>query len=182
MTIAYHFTSIKWLESILADGAITTTRSNLAGPTRAEVGKDAARHHHSRWTAGTEPQVVWLSSTPEVDASYLGMIDIRGLRPVPLAAHLVPAEYRKTRVRITLELPDTDVKWWPQWARWNKINERWYQAMADGNRNPKEWLLVERPVTMAEFVQIDIDDQQVWPRETKVFDRISKLLHKLWPK
>jgi hypothetical protein len=161
----YHWTNIKWLEMILASGAITTTESNLRGPQPGEAPKAARKRFASRWTRENEPQVVWLSNNPEVDPSYLGMVDLRGPTPRMAAAHMLPPEFRKTRVRITVDVPDADANWWPRWARKMGIREAWYQHMAEGHRSPKEWFVVARPILMSEFVAIHIDDQQVWPKE-----------------
>lgn len=161
--ILYHWTNVRWLESILADGQINVTASDLSGPTRAQVGK-VAREYASRWTHETEPQVVWLADNPEVDPTYLGMIDVRGDVPRTVPAHMLPPEFRKTRVRITVDVPNADVHWWPRWARTKGIRELWYQQLAEGHRNPHEWYVVTRPIPVSEFVEVMIDGQQAWPR------------------
>lgn len=166
--ILYHFTNVKWLEQIVADGVIKTTDSNLSGPSRAEApNKKAWLEYRTRGiTIENEPKVVWLTNLYVADPGYLGMV-VNG-QPVP--AHMVPAEYRKTRVRITVAVPDTDALWWPQFARHNgrhAINERWYRMMARDS-DPKTWFVVLRPIPMEEITTIELDDSQVWPGNQKL--------------
>ena len=170
----YHWTNIRWLEGILAVGMITTTDSSLAGPTRYEVPKREARRFASRWTLATEPKVVWLSNNPVVDATYLGMVDASGpvVRGVP--AHLLPPEWRKDRVRITVEVPDADALWWPRWSRQQGIREAWYRHLAEGHRSPKEWFVVARAIPLSEFIAIHIDGDQVWPKTGLSLDALRK--------
>jgi hypothetical protein len=163
--ILYHWTNIKWLEMIIASGVVMTTESNLCGPQPGEAPKAARKRFASRWTHESEPQVVWLSNNPVVDPTYLGMIDVRSDVPRMVTAQMLPPEYRKTRVRITVDVPDAAVHWWPRWSRKMGIREAWYQQLAEGHRSPKEWFVVTRPIPMSEFVAIHIDDQQVWPKE-----------------
>lgn len=162
--VLYHFTSVRWLERIVADGVITTTASNIAGPERHEAPdkKTWLRHRTRGVTVATQPQVVWLTDNPVVDSSYLGATVIQDGRHYPVPAHLVPVEFRKTRVRITVSVPDSDVHWWPKWARAQKINEHWYQQLAEGHK-PKEWFVVTRPIPLEEINKIELDDSQVWP-------------------
>lgn len=171
----YHWTNIRWLEGIMEAGVITVTDSNLAGPTRDDLApymsnateaKAAAKQYRSHWTSATAPKVVWLTDNPVVDPTYLGMIDTSGAAPRPVPAHMIPAEFDKRRVRITIEVPDAEARagWWPHWARKMGIREAWYRHLAEGHRSPKEWFVVVRPIAMSEFVAIDIDGDQVWPK------------------
>lgn len=183
----YHFTSVRWLESIMADGVIKTTASNIAGPERHEApDKQTYLAYRTRGVSvATEPKVVWLTNNAVVDASYLGMIMRQEGDPfgTPIPAHMTPKEFRKTRVRITVEVPDADVHWWPYWARHNdraKINERWYQQLAEGKK-PKEWFVVTRQIPLDEIVQIEIDDSVVWPNiaqpKTGIVNAVKSWLH-----
>lgn len=179
--ILYHWTNVVWLEAIVTDGFIKTTASDIAGPQRAALPNKATwreYRHPKGMTPETEPKVVWLANNPLVDASYLGVVDaIHGL---PVDARMAPPEWRKTRVRITVDVPDADVQWWPRFARQRRMNEKWYQAMARGHRDPKEWFVVLRPIPLAEIIRIDLDGSQVWPSQRKlsVLDAVKAWLGK----
>lgn len=162
----YHWTNVTWLEAIMELGLITLTDSMLAGPSRAEFGKDAAKRYGSQWTLATEPKVVWLSNNPVPDETYLGMVAMRDTGAYPIAEHQLPPEWDKRRVRITVEVPDGEAEhgWWPRWARAHRIREAWYQHIAEGHRSPKEWFVVQRAIPLSDFVAIDIDGEQVWPK------------------
>lgn len=162
----YHFTSTHHLTSIMADGIIRTTESNLAGPDASSLSQRKLRRQycHSRLTRATEPQVVWLSKDPVPDTRYLGAVD--GRNGQPIKHEDVPPEWQKARVRITVSLPDADVAWWPKWARESGIKEPWYQMLAHQS-NPKLWYVVLRSIALSEVVAIHIDDEQVWPQVTQ---------------
>lgn len=127
----HHFTARDHLESILKEGRLRVTESNLS---------DRRTH------AG--PDVVWLTDEPSPDsAAWAEALYVDRFGRV---ARVDPAG--KLAIRITVDVPDA--VHWPAWARSHGIRNMWYRKLAVAGGDPKRWWVVERPIWRDEWVSI----------------------------
>lgn len=127
--ILYHFTAddIDHWDSIEYEGALRVTESNIS----------MTKEHKG-------PDVVWL--TANSDSQDQGAM-LRGSDGRTFGS--------KTGIRITVDVPDGEVHYWPKWARQQGIKERWYRALAaTPGANPRDWYVVMRPIPASEWVAI----------------------------
>lgn len=125
MLTLYHFTTKAHLDSILSDGFLRTTESNLSG-----------RREH----AG--PDVVWLTSNPDP-------VQHRGWGWRGPNAGVIS----KTEVRFTVEIPMRDAHRWWDWSARRGIDRVWAQRLASvgGSRS---WVVVERSIPGEEWLEV----------------------------
>jgi len=135
----YHFTSPERLRLIYAAGAIHVTESNIGSP----------RPDWPPFGEHVGPFVVWLTDLEEVGAG----------RGAGLDASLDGTD--KTTVRITVEVPDLDVTWWPDFRQAHGMNRQWRRALEKG-RDPESWFVVERPISRNEWVRVEMLGAGVW--------------------
>jgi hypothetical protein len=83
------------------------------------------------------PLVVWFTSEPRSDAQ-----------------RWAGDAYEKYVVRITVDVPEPDVRSWPRWAKAQGIPDEWYKALAESGGNPRDWYVVERPVPKSEWIDV----------------------------
>jgi hypothetical protein len=86
------------------------------------------------------PDVVWLTSDPHRNADSHG---------------LAGSKVDKTAVRITVDVPESEVRAWIPWSRQRYITKAWASALEAGKR-PDQWFVVERPVTRDEWKAVDV--------------------------
>ena len=125
----FHYTSNlpSHIGSILAEGAIRTTESNLS-----------ARREH----AG--PDVVWLTSDANLTAASFadsGKFGYHGL------------VQDKAAVRITVELPARQVHRWRDWVAARGADPAWVRHLSSAGGSGR-WYVIERRVLDTEFTQI----------------------------
>lgn len=87
------------------------------------------------------PDVVWLTDEDEPDADALAIRTVDGTD--------------KTAVRITVDLDDSAVVWWPDFASAHEFNRRWRRALERGH-DPESWWVTMRPIPLAEVVAIEM--------------------------
>lgn len=130
--ILYHFTSPLHLPVIQDTGYIDTTESNLH-PTIERYGPDCA----------------WFLDQPE-----LGSAD-HGLTASSLSSWL-----DKTKVRITVDVPDTWAVYWLGWAEAQGISQHWLKALLGGTTGGREaaerWVVTFRTVPRSRWVAVDM--------------------------
>jgi hypothetical protein len=127
--ILYHFTSVERIPLIQAAGFLRVTESNIGSgrPDWPPYGEHAG------------PDVVWLTNEPEPDKVGLGVGTVDGSD--------------ETLVRITVDIADGDVMWWPDFRTLHGIHPRWRRALEKG-RNPDSWWVVSRNIVASEFVAV----------------------------
>jgi hypothetical protein len=125
----YHFTALKYLESIRAKGLMP-----------GEVALSASDRR--------ENFAVWLTTDPEPDGHGLDRCGqpLTEREKIRKGVDLnEPAFWdNKREVRITLRIPSNDLRLrqWPTWARQNHVDQQWYQALAtSGGSKHRTWWL-----------------------------------------
>lgn len=71
-----------------------------------------------------------------------------------LAIDRTPDGTDKTAVRITVDVPDADVTWWPDFAKAHGMNRQWRRVIERG-RDPESWFVVARAIPESEWVRVD---------------------------
>lgn len=135
----YHFTSTWHLPRIEADGVLRTTESN--GDIRP--GRDHAK-----------PDVVWLLDTD----------DLAGL-PHGLAGSAVD----KTRVRITIDLPDYRVERWTDWATRHGVDDLTKVILIEsggGWEAAQHWYVSEAPIRRRFWVDVTVLPEPAKPLDS----------------
>jgi hypothetical protein len=125
--ILYHFTSMIHLPSIMKDGHLKLTESNIGSPS------PKMRPH------GTHrgPDVVWLTEEPH-----------------PTKTNIDAMGTPKGEVRITVEIPQSDLYRWNSWAPAFGIQPDWYDLLSLYG-DPDTWWLTEREIPASEWRAID---------------------------
>jgi hypothetical protein len=93
-------------------------------------------NHHEH--AG--PDVVWLTSDADIDADEQG---------------LAGTAEDKTAVRITVDVPDSEVQPWLVWSRKRGITPGWALFLEEGRR-ASSWYVVQRTIPASEWVDISV--------------------------
>lgn len=129
----YHFTTSHHLASILTDGFLRTTESNL-----------------SRTIPHAGPPVVWLTADGDRE-HFPGLAG--GIR----VAGRVTAEKRE--IRFTVRLPSHEVWTLDSWAAKRRMNRSWLARMkATAGAEARAFRLIERPITRSEWVAVELWD------------------------
>ncbi len=133
--ILYHFTSAERMDMIWRDGFIRTTESNIGSPW-----PDSPPYGEH-----VGPDVVWLTDVEASSAVALGVgSGVRGLNSLDGT--------NKREVRVTVDVPDVDVTWWPDFARAHGMNPKWRRRFEHGD--PESRWIVCRPIHMPEVVNL----------------------------
>jgi hypothetical protein len=141
MKTLYHYTCIELWPLIAESGRLNTTESNLS----------MHREH-----AG--PDVVWL--TTDSDCQHDHGLTRGDETPAPDITWQHGVYTDKTRVRITVELPNREVHKWCEWAIKRGIDPKWLQGITTGGAGT--WRVVEKPIPMARWVEvIDREDATI---------------------
>lgn len=127
----YHFTSPERLTMIRITGEIRVTESNI-GSNRPDI-RPYGEH--------VGPDVVWLTDVGVVSARGAGL-------------DRTPDGTDKTAVRITVDVPDHEVIWWPDFAVEHGMHKAWRRALERG-RDPRSWFVLTRPIPRAEWVDVE---------------------------
>lgn len=136
----HHFTSRQHLPSILEDGLLRPTESNV-GTLYPVAGFPSGLH------AG--PEVVWLLDSETVDHGH-GLV----LPQMPGVAHDVD----KTEVRITVDVPAIR---WLDWEWADRMEPRWRAVMtesAGGIEAVQHWYVLPAPIRRTRWREIAIRD------------------------
>lgn len=143
--ILYHFTCLLHLPKIREDGVITTTESNIGSP---RPDWPPTGEHHG-------PDVVWLTTEPKRTAASHGLDRSETTDDIATVAD-------KTAVRIKVQVPDDEAFYWPDWARDQGIDDRWFDLLGRGRR-PDLWWVVTRPVPESEWLKVAVRSVSVLP-------------------
>jgi hypothetical protein len=129
----FHYTCREHLERIAFEGMITTTETNVGAPMLGEfVGAPRGPHFAK--------DGVWLTTSRSLESA-----DSMGL---------AGSRYDKTRVQITVDVPDREAKHWLTWAKKKRIHPKWLEAMTSG-RDAKSWYVVLRPIPRSEWLLVE---------------------------
>ena len=144
MTVLYHFTGTHHLASILRDGCLRPSESNVGTP-RPPPGMDRLPPVGEH----LGPDVVWMLDTPEITHPH-GLVNaLTGTA--------------KTRVRFTV---DVDATRWTSWPPARRMNPQWRAAMirtGGGKVAAKHWWVTQRPVPASAWLAVDIrQDDGSW--------------------
>lgn len=140
MRTVYHYTCLAHVPDIVASGYIKTVESNLS----------VEREH-----AG--PDVVWLTTDPEAGPRDHGL-NATGLDAV--------ANWDKSRVRITVELPNNYVYKWLPWAKARGIEDRWLAALMRTGTGWQTWRVTERRIDRRSWREIrDMRTGEILPMD-----------------
>jgi hypothetical protein len=147
----YHFTCWHNYMEIVVAGEITTTESNIGSP-------------YEDWLPFGDhvgPDVVWLTSHGEPAGNALEglMIAVDDDGNVTDSwEETPPIEFDKSRLRITVELPDDEPQRWPDFSKRHRMNPKWRRDFEKGKR-PATWWVLERPVRVDEIVEVVADNE-----------------------
>jgi hypothetical protein len=101
------------------------------------------------------PDVVWLTTDADFEHGH-GLLRTRDGTD-------------KTRIRITVELPNRDVEKWRDWASRRGIDPDWRRALIEtSDGGTSTWRVVEKPIPAERWVEA-VDRQtgeKLWPVET----------------
>lgn len=122
----YHYTTSKWVASIIEDGFLKLTESNLKDLRKSNWDQVA----YNQGTLKLYRPVVWMTDLDTPDSHNLGLIS-----PVD-----------KCEVKITIK-KQQHFKKWLVWSRKNNINKEWALILEKG-RKPKNWWISEIRVKM----------------------------------
>ncbi|MEH6805013.1 MAG: hypothetical protein V7697_18590 [Rhodococcus erythropolis] len=135
----YHFTCEDHLSSILNDGCLRTTESNLSR-TRPHAGPDVA------WF-GTMPEMRPGGSFGLHDGTVSsGIVDPDNGRPYYWAD--------KTAIRITVELPKREVQAWEPFVKKHGIDAKYLEALRSITPNWRRQRVITRPVDNTEWIEV----------------------------
>lgn len=146
----WHFTCPLHLADILVDQELRPSESNIGGPRVMGPRGRLVYHPHGEHVG---PDVVWLFDTPEPRLRNGGRM---------LNGHHADEQpqWNKTLVRIEVEVPVADddhpdgAHPWTTWSADQGISKAWGRHLAEGG-DPRQWFVVPRPVTRAEWVGIE---------------------------
>lgn len=140
MKTLYHYTSIERWGRIKDDGRLNTTDSCLVAPSR-----DGALNENRG------PSVVWLTTDGEGTLGH-------GLQNTLDRTD-------KTRVRVTVQLPNNEVHKWKDWALRRRINPRWLRSLTEDQSGASTWRITERPIPSTRWVEVvDLETgEQLFP-------------------
>jgi len=134
-----HFTCWNhFLEIVVVTGAITTTESNIG----------SGRPDWQPFGEHVGPDVVWLTSHDEASG--------HGLENVFRSHPNFPIETDKTRVRITVDLPDNELQRWGTFSKQYRMHPKWRRVIEHNMRHSSWWVL-ERPVRPEEIVDAYVE-------------------------
>ena len=130
--IFYHYTCIEHLEKIIDDGFLKISESNVS-PSEAHAG----------------PDVVWLLKKPltgQVPEMLTGRAEISG-RSFGID---------KSRIRITVDLPATEVQRADKFWKKHKVEQWWADQLnkLGGKSKVKDWYVIIRNIPSEEWVEI----------------------------
>jgi len=129
--ILYHFTSPERLARIQGAGVLRTTESNIGSG-------------HPDWRPYGEhigPDVVWLTDDQSPDGRALALdLQIDGTD--------------KMAVRITVDVDEADVWWWPDFALHHGAHRKWRRLLGQG-RAPESWWVHPAPIPVASFLAVE---------------------------
>ena len=125
----YHFTCRHHIPSIIRQGVIKTTESNI----------------HKKFVH-YGPDVVWLTNNKLFKQICLDFAHKN------LVSSEVLAKYDKHAIRISIDIDDA--QHWPAWSRSHKIQKGWYRALAKFG-DPQSWYVVERCITQDDWIIIE---------------------------
>jgi hypothetical protein len=149
-----HFTCFRHFLQQYRDGEIRTTESEIGAPTAAFLAERGYRVDPKKLLArygcpvGEQvgPDVVWLTTSPDVEA-------IRSVLVRP-GVHI---EDDKSRVRLTVTLPRSEVERWDDFARRHGINPKWHRALNEQGRGSASHCVIERSIQWAEVTEVTFD-------------------------
>jgi hypothetical protein len=124
----YHYTSILHVPSIFNDGFLKTTESNV-----------------SRKRGGAGPDVVWLTTNPDLRSGNGLDMGINALTNV--------AGFSKTKVRFSVEVDKRSVHQWREWAGRYAIEAVWMAGLANVGGSGT-WRVVERPIPASQWTEV----------------------------
>jgi hypothetical protein len=127
-----HFTAMEHLELLLGSGVLLVTESNIGAPDTPEMKAMGV----SPRGEDIGPKVVWLTDLD--DPRLAGITGLTGT---------------KGSVLLTVDVPESEVHWWPEWSRRHGIDERWYAALAH-RADPDRFWVIERNIPWNEWTEI----------------------------
>jgi hypothetical protein len=100
------------------------------------------------------PDVVWLTTDPDCQHGH-------GLRPTLDGTD-------KTRVRISVDLPNRDVDKWREWATRRRIDREWMRTLIEtAGGGAATWRVVEKTIHVTRWIEV-FDRREgtvLWPHE-----------------
>lgn len=132
--VLYHYTSRMHVGLIMKKGYLKLTPSNLVKPTDLKLvrNEDGILSWASEMSDLVKP-VVWL--TDSKDPSVHGLSEF------------------KEEIRITVPTKDS-CKWWVSWAERNRMDKRWFKAIA-GNFKYSTWYVSEEIIALKDILVIE---------------------------
>lgn len=128
----YHFTSLSHLHSIMSDGYLKLTPSNLQEPINLRF--DFEKMAYIADNDDHKP-VVWLTKNPEVEIYGNGLIEA------------------KTVIKITIA-KKPKYKTWESFAIQNCADPE-YKKFLEEDRNPWDWYVSEKIIPVSEFIKVE---------------------------
>lgn len=139
MKVLYHYTCKRWLTSIMNDGFLRLTESNLLDMRKPENTTHLEAYNKGDRSADAYlyKPVVWLTDKEEPDEYGLGL----------------HSTVDKTEIKITVKKMPYFKKW-KEWSKANGINKEWAQALSRG-RDTNSWWVSPVRVRLEEIVKIE---------------------------
>lgn len=134
MKILYHYTTKVYLDSILSEGHLRLSESNLTN--WSKVPFDAVAYDQGKLKL--YKPVVWMTELEGVELKKsLGLI----------------SKYDKTEIKITIK-KQAHYRKYRDWAFRNNIDKEWYRQITQGYAS-NTWWVSDRTISLNEIVKIE---------------------------
>lgn len=130
MKVLYHYTCRKWLDSILENGYLKLSESNLTDWRKHRFDEVA----YNNGTMQLYKPVVWLTEDEEVTVENTGL----------------NSSLDKTEIRIAVK-KQPYFKKWKKWSKENNINKEW-AAILERGKNASSWWICETRIKLEDSV------------------------------
>jgi len=133
MTTLYHFTCVGHLKTIMDEGLIRRTESNIGSPS-PDI--EPYGEHYA-------PDVVWAFDIPDPDLGQPEMLN-----------GLLHQNHNKQLVRITFDVPGPIAFPWDAWSKEQGINPHWKEVL-ERIGPPEHWVVVLQPVPRSQWKLVE---------------------------